>query len=429
MTQVQKNTPLLGNILTGDRSIFVKQEGVNVMKMYKCAKKSSPLYVPQTRECYDKIPILYKNRVQYVLQLTRQTYLWAKKVPCSHSNFDQLISIDTEETARYRVTPYPVKVETILNTISPEEIVLDNMFSKASLIESGIYSKEQLIQKKTKFYKQASITKILLTGIFGIFSQTLTQLVAQIQEEEENSHDSDENYTHYGYHKSRKKHTFRRHSTDITHTTDYTDNDKPAEIYVDTNYNYYNTTVRRTEKGLQLRTTNSPQKKQKPPLPERKYKQEPLRVEPMETISENKLQTLPPQLITPPPAYQCSGNNVSFPNTPLTHNAHLPSVPNIQQQPTSFQTHSYEPPLNMNQSTSSEIPQPSNKSTNKQRLIPTVKLMDIQNPPPIDFDQLKITANKMHNRSHSLDILKNDDQPHTNEVTYFKNHSADTYEV
>ena len=70
LTQVQKNTPLLGYILTGDRSIFVKQEGVNVMKMYKCAKKSSPLYVPQTRECYDKIPILYKNRVQYVHKLT-----------------------------------------------------------------------------------------------------------------------------------------------------------------------------------------------------------------------------------------------------------------------------------------------------------------------------------------------------------------------
>ena len=74
LTQVQKNTPLLGYILTGDRSIFVKQKGVNVMKMYKCAKKSSPLYVPQTCECYDKIPILYKNRIQYVHQLTRQTY-------------------------------------------------------------------------------------------------------------------------------------------------------------------------------------------------------------------------------------------------------------------------------------------------------------------------------------------------------------------
>ena len=91
-----------------------------------------------------------KNRVQYVHQLTRQTYLWAKKVPCSHNNFDQLISIDTEGTARYRVTPYPVKVETKLNTISPEEIVLDNMFSEASLIESGIYSREQLIQEQKR---------------------------------------------------------------------------------------------------------------------------------------------------------------------------------------------------------------------------------------------------------------------------------------
>ena len=492
-----------------------------------------------------------KNRVQYVHQLTRQTYLWAKKDPCSHSNFDQLILIDTEGTARYRVTPYPEKVETILNNISAEEIVLDNMFSKTSLIESGIYSKEPLtlerkrdllheymrdrekplqeatsanaqklleleqlgllqtyknyeqslkwlrdlningynfqmdqpsanwkkifdgawlkeqiltifgwpwyvLEKMAIIYamismilfitnliikfcnafaihkaigKQASITKILLTGILGIFSQILTQLVAQIQEEEENSHDSDENYTHYGNHKPRKKHTFRRHSTDITHTTDYYDNDKPAEIYVDTNYRHYNTTIRRADKGLQLRTTNSPRKKQKPPLPERKYKQESLKVEPLETISENKLQTLPPQLITPSPAYQCLGNNVSFPNTPLTHNAPLPSAPNIQQQTTSFQTHSYEPPLNMTQSTSYEIPKPSNKSTNKHHLIPTGKLMGIQNPPPIDFDQLKITANKMHNRRHSLNILKNNDQPHTNEVTYFKNHSADTYEV
>ena len=64
--------------------------------------------------------------------------------------------------------------------------------------------------------KQASITKILLTGIFGMFSQTLTQLVAQIQEEE-NSHDSDENYSHYTKHKKQRKNIFRRHSSDIAH--------------------------------------------------------------------------------------------------------------------------------------------------------------------------------------------------------------------
>ena len=347
LTHVQKNTPLLGYILTGDRSIFVNKDGVNVMKMYKCAKNSSPLY------------------------------LWAKKAPCSHSNFDQLISIDTEGTARYRVTPYPVKVETVLNTISP---VLDNMFSKASLIESGIYSKEQLNQERKRdllqeymrdrkkplqeatsanaqklleleqlgllqtyknyeqslnwlrdlnineynflidqpsvnwkeifdgtwlkeqiltifgwpwcvldkmaiiytmismilfltnliiklynafaihkaFGKQASITKILLTGIFVIFSQTLTHPASQIQEEE-TSPDSDENYSHYGKNKPRKKHTFRRHSTDITHITDNSDNDKPTQIYVDTNYKHNNTTIRRTGKGLKLRLIDSPQ--------------------------------------------------------------------------------------------------------------------------------------------------------------------------
>ena len=37
-----------------------------------------------------------------------------------------------------------------MNTISPEEIVLDSMFSKASLIESGIYRKEQLVQERKR---------------------------------------------------------------------------------------------------------------------------------------------------------------------------------------------------------------------------------------------------------------------------------------
>ena len=52
----------------------------------------------------------------------------------------------------------------------------------------------------------------------------------------------------------------------------------------------------------------------------------------------------------------------------------------------------------------------------------------MQNPPRIDFEQLKLTANKMQNRSHSLDVLQNY-QPHTNEVTYFDTQSADTYEI
>ena len=55
--------------------------------------------------------------------------------------------------------------------------------------------------------------------------------------------------------------------------------------------------------------------------------------------------------------------------------------------------------------------------------------MEIQKPPTIDFEQLKLTASKMNNRSHSLDIINNDDQPHTNGVAYRDTLYKDTYEV
>ena len=55
--------------------------------------------------------------------------------------------------------------------------------------------------------------------------------------------------------------------------------------------------------------------------------------------------------------------------------------------------------------------------------------MEIQSPPPINFEQSKITTNKMHNRSHSLDEISNEDQPHTKEVTYYDTHPTETYEV
>ena len=150
LTQVHKDTPLLGYILTGDRSIFVQEEGINVMKMYKCANKVSQLWVPNDKTCYDKIPILYKGVVQYVHQLTRRPTPRLKKVPCSHNNFDQLISSDTKESARYRLTPFPIKVETVLHTILPEEIKVDNLYSRASLIENGIFSKEQIIKERER---------------------------------------------------------------------------------------------------------------------------------------------------------------------------------------------------------------------------------------------------------------------------------------
>ena len=80
-----------------------------------------------------------------------------------------------------------------------------------------------------------------------------TQLEAQIQEESIDN-DSDDNNSHYGNLNNRprkSKPIFRRHSTEVT-TSTHNNNEIPTEIYVDTIYKHYNTTIRRTENGLQL---------------------------------------------------------------------------------------------------------------------------------------------------------------------------------
>ena len=94
--------------------------------------------------------------------------------------------------------------------------------------------------------------------------------MAQIQDEENN--DSDENIvttlmkiTHTMEITSQGKSKRFVDITDIPNITDHNDNNKPTEIYVDMNDKHYNTTIRRREKGLQLRAIDSPTKKHKPP--------------------------------------------------------------------------------------------------------------------------------------------------------------------
>ena len=141
---------MLGYIVTREGSIFVQEEGINAMKMFKCARKVSQIWVPNINTCYDKIPKLYKIIAQYVHQLKRKTYAWARKVPCSHNNFGQFISVDKKGTARYRLTSFPVKFGTIINTISPEENEDGDLFSRASIIENGVFSREQLVKERER---------------------------------------------------------------------------------------------------------------------------------------------------------------------------------------------------------------------------------------------------------------------------------------
>ena len=113
-------------------------------------------------------------------------------------------------------------------------------------------------------------------------------------------------------------------------------------------------------------------------------------------------------------------------------NQPLPSAPQLQQ-PTSHMHEKISPNeipqiISKQQKQSTSYEKPKQSINNTTTLIPSVILMEIQNPPPIDFEQLKIAASKMHNRSHSLDI-NNEDQTHTNDVKYYDKHSTGTYEA
>ena len=66
-----ENPRLAGYMLTGNRSMFLETDE-SVAWLYHCPKVHSPLHT--MNQCFDKIPILYRGKFQFVDPITRQTY-------------------------------------------------------------------------------------------------------------------------------------------------------------------------------------------------------------------------------------------------------------------------------------------------------------------------------------------------------------------
>ena len=111
------------------------------------------------------------------------------------------------------------------------------------------------------FGKQVSLTRILLSGIFGIFSHTQSHLIAEAQDtnsssdDDNNSHGTQNSNTEKKKLKVTMKHQPRSKSDiQITESPFLLDDDN--DVYVDTNYKQYNATIRRSKKGIQLKNTD-----------------------------------------------------------------------------------------------------------------------------------------------------------------------------
>ena len=131
--------PLVGHIITGQRHTFATLKSQNVISLFQCEVVSSPLYVLENH-CFERIPIYYQNKLQFVDQVTRKTFPWSIEAPCKSESFDQQILLDTDGDDTYCVTPYPIKARNPVKTFTPDEV--ENRFIHADFTaqQLGIYS-------------------------------------------------------------------------------------------------------------------------------------------------------------------------------------------------------------------------------------------------------------------------------------------------
>ena len=68
--------PLFGYIITAQRHTFATLKSQIVISLFQCKVVSSPLYVLEN-QCFERIPIYYQNKLQFVDQVTRKTFPWS----------------------------------------------------------------------------------------------------------------------------------------------------------------------------------------------------------------------------------------------------------------------------------------------------------------------------------------------------------------
>ena len=102
---IKQKFPLVDYFFTGQRHTFATLKSQNVISLFQCKVVSSPLYVLEN-QCFERIPIYYQNKLQFVDQVTRKTFPWSTKAPCKSKNFDQQISLDADGDDTYRLSPY-----------------------------------------------------------------------------------------------------------------------------------------------------------------------------------------------------------------------------------------------------------------------------------------------------------------------------------
>ena len=61
-------------------------------------------------------------KLQFIHQVTRQTFPRSIETPCEASNFDQPIALNTDDDESHRLLPYPIQSPNHVKTFTPDEV-------------------------------------------------------------------------------------------------------------------------------------------------------------------------------------------------------------------------------------------------------------------------------------------------------------------
>ena len=89
LTMSVKNPQLAGFLLTGNCSNFLYGEASTAW-LHDCPHFISPLY--KADECFDRIPIHYRETIKYVDPITRQTFIYATQIECGNNSHKILLN-------------------------------------------------------------------------------------------------------------------------------------------------------------------------------------------------------------------------------------------------------------------------------------------------------------------------------------------------
>ena len=87
-------------------------------------------------QCFERIPIFYQNKLQFVDQGTRKILPWSIKALNKTDKFDQQISPDGDGDESNCLTPYPIKAQNHLKAFTPDKV--ESRFTHAEFMRNNL---------------------------------------------------------------------------------------------------------------------------------------------------------------------------------------------------------------------------------------------------------------------------------------------------